>query len=183
MATKAQIKAAAQSFVAQQLGTIIPVQNQYFNKGIHFQGINTPDIPPDDGATVVPDLSKKPTDQAESWADMFTGPTALPGAWNCQMQIDVYDGPLGKGWTLTGRATKLPTVMSKVWNFGPETWRETDWVETEVSTGPQPFVSMRGMAADALAAEEVVDKLVGVKRPWYVRFILWIWRWLLKIRG
>jgi len=31
---------------------------------------------------------------------------------------------------------------------------------------------MRETVEDELAAEEVVDKLIGVKRPWYVRFIL-----------
>ncbi len=134
MATKAQIKAAAQAFVGQQLGTIIPVQNQYFNKGLNFQGINTPSTPPDDGASVVPDLSKKPTDQAESWADMFNIPdgTALDPTWACSMQIDVYEGPLGKGWTLTARARKDTTLMSKVWSFGTEA-RGTDWIETEIT--------------------------------------------------
>lgn len=134
MATKAQIKAAAQSFVAQQLSTIIPVQNQYFNKGINFQGINTPATIPNDGGTVVPDLTKKPTDQAESWEDMFNvaDGTALDSPWNVQMQIDVYNGPLGKGWTLTARARKDTTLMSKVWSFGPED-RATDWIETEIT--------------------------------------------------
>lgn len=131
MATKPQIKAAAQAFVAQQLSTIIPVQNQYFNKGINWQGINTPDTIPNDGATVVPDLTKKPTDQTEAWEDMFTGLTTLDSPWNCQMQIDVYDGPLGKGWTLTARARKDSTLMSKVWSFGPED-RATDWIETTI---------------------------------------------------
>ena len=132
MATKPQIKAAAQAFVGQQLGKIIPVQNQYFNKGIHFQGIVTPATPPDDGASVVPDLTKKPTDQAEAWEDLFTGLTALDSPWACSMQIDVYDGPLGKGWTLTARATKDNILMSKVWSFGPEE-RGTDWIETDLT--------------------------------------------------
>jgi hypothetical protein len=132
MATKPQIKAAVQSFVAQQLGTIIPTQNRYFNSPnhrVHFQGIATPVIPPDDGATVPADYSLKPTDQAESWADVFKGSDALPANVVCQMQIDVYDGPVGKGWTLTARATKGIDWLWKRWNFGPETWRETDWQE------------------------------------------------------
>ncbi len=44
----------------------------------------------------------------------------------------VYDGPLGKGWRLTARATKGTTLMSKVWSFGPEE-RATDWIETEIT--------------------------------------------------
>ena len=95
--------------------------------GRYWQGIATPSNLPDDGALVAADYTKKPHDQAERWTDIFFGADVLPTNIPAQAQVDVYDGPQGKGWTVTLRGTKNGNLYWRTWNVGPETWREQDW--------------------------------------------------------
>ncbi len=54
----------------------------------------------------------------------------------CQISVDVYDGPLGKGWTVTLRATKAGVLYWRTWNVGAEMWRRTDWMSQPVGSVP-----------------------------------------------
>jgi len=174
-----------EKFQADNLAVLQKIQALYFaTRGRYWQGIITPDTPPDELTTAkAPVLTKKPTDQAESWADEFKGVDVLPATWPAQMQVDVYEGPKGHGYTVTLYCLEGGKKQKRTWNYGPEDWRQDkDWVtlgETTVKT-PLKFASL---AQDEAAAEEVVDKLIGVKRAWYVRFILWVWNALRRIVG
>lgn len=128
MATITQIQNAVDSWVSSNQAKLVAVQDAYYaSKGRYFQGITTPAALPDDGATVVADYTKKPTDQLEKWSDVFTGGNLLPGSIPAQITIDVYDGPLGKGWAATLRFTKSLQTYRKTWGFGPEP-RDTGWI-------------------------------------------------------
>lgn len=135
MATIAQIKAAIENFRDTYGPRIVAKQEAYAanHNGRYWQGIITPNIPPDDGASVPADWTKKPTDQATRWIDVFKDADALPDNIPCQISVDVYDGPVGMGWTVTLRGTKSGNLYEKAWNVGPETWRAHDWTVTPVT--------------------------------------------------
>ena len=177
MATLKQIQTKAENFWALYGPEIISRQNAYLAAhGIYWQGLQSHGTLPDDGVETAPDLTNKPTDQLERWLDFFQG-YSIPATWPIAVRIDVYDGPLGKGWTVCLRFTKNGATWERVWNFGPETSREKAWVEITSAAAPQ------GVAMRMDAEEEVADALVGAARPWYVRLILWIWGLLNKVRG
>jgi hypothetical protein len=94
-------------------------------RGRYWQGVETPGVAP--GA---PDLAARPTDQAESWGDVV-GPLSLPAEWDVRLRVDVYDGPAGKGWTLTASTAGRRRTWA---GAGPEAGRATPWVDvpTEV---------------------------------------------------
>lgn len=132
MATLSQIKTAIENWRSTYGPKIVARQEAYAanHSGRYWQGSITPSIPPDDGASMVADYTKRPTDQVERWADIFKAADALPMSIPCQIQVDVYDGPLGTGWTVTLSGTKNGTRYSRTWNVGPEKWRAADWTAT-----------------------------------------------------
>lgn len=82
---------------------------------------------PADGNTKAPDqTTSKPTDQAESWEDLATD---LPSEVMNRIQIDVYDGPNGKGYVAVLRYIVSGTLYRKDINYGPESYRDEDWQE------------------------------------------------------
>lgn len=140
MANHAVIQAAIESYWLTFQPKLASVQASFSltHGGKHWQGIGPLAAPPDDGATGPPNLNKKPTDQAESWADVFTGPNAIPGGnWPAQVTVDVYDGPFGRGYSASVIYTKGGETWSRTFNSGPETWRERPWAggPTVVSQG------------------------------------------------
>lgn len=128
-ATIAQIRTAIENWRDTNAEKLVARQEAYAanHGGRYWQGILTPTNPPDDGGTVAADWTRKPTDQAERWADTFTGANALPANIPAQIRVDVYDGPAGKGWTVTLTGTKGGSRYWRTWNVGPETQRAHDW--------------------------------------------------------
>jgi hypothetical protein len=129
-ASLAEIKTAIENFQTTHGAKIVARQEAYAanHGGRYWQGIITPAVAPDDGASVVADYTKHPTDQTERWTDVFTGANILPANIPCQIRVDVYDGPLGTGWTVTLQGTKSGVLYWRTWNVGPETWRQTGWL-------------------------------------------------------
>ena len=128
-ATLDSIRAAIENFRDAHAAKLVAKQEAYAanHGGRYWQGIITPGTIPDDGASVAADYTRKPTDQANRWADVFSGADALPASIPAQIRVDVYDGPLGKGWVLTVSGTKSGNLYTKAWNVGPETWRAHAW--------------------------------------------------------
>lgn len=127
-ATNEEIQATIDAFWQANRGKFTSAQVAY--RGSHrvfWQGIETPEIPPDDGALVTPDLTKAPTDQPESWADVFVGPQELPAAWPCSIRVDVYEGPRGHGRVTTLIYTKGGERWERADNVGGELEREHGW--------------------------------------------------------
>lgn len=113
---------------------IVPRQDIYFaNHGKYWQGLRTgiltamPDNPDDGTTTVVriaPLVLTHPTDQIETWVDAGIDlGTSVPMI----LQIDTYDGPLGKGYVGTVWAMWDGNAFSRSQNRGPETWWTEDW--------------------------------------------------------
>lgn len=73
-------------------------QDDYLtNNGRFFQGVRTPKPTPSGGATAVPDLTLKPTDQDEDWSP-FINNTARP----ISMKVNVHETPSGWGYSCIG---------------------------------------------------------------------------------
>ena len=76
-------------------------------------------------------VDDKPTDQAVSWKGVGVASKAdlpdITGLEAMSIQIDVYDGPQGKGWTVTLTIAYAGTAYRRVYNRGPESYREQDW--------------------------------------------------------
>jgi hypothetical protein len=102
----------------------------------YWQGIATTVNLPDNGGDCIPDASRKPYYQLESWADLFPG--LLQGSEPAAFEIHVYDGPLGQGYVSRVWALYQGTVYTRAQNVGPETWRQYAWrAETDPNIVPQ----------------------------------------------
>lgn len=55
--------------------------------------------------------------------------TKLSSPAGFEYWIDVYDGPLGKGYVINYECVRGGKLIQKAVNFGPEEWREQDWKE------------------------------------------------------
>lgn len=116
------------------MNQIQPKQDAYLlANGRYWQGIVTTDrllVPnnPNDATDVVlevlPDIDRKPTDQAESWrtSGINLG-TTLPMA----IEVHVYNGPQGHGYVGIVYARWDDTIYTRKHNSGPETWRTEPW--------------------------------------------------------
>ena len=94
--------------------------------GKFFQGILSSAIP-DDGAESTPDPSKRPTDQAEDYADVGA---VFPSHPIIAMGIDVYEGPGGHGYIVFGEIRVAGKVWRRQVDVGPS-GRTYDWREVE----------------------------------------------------
>jgi len=131
MATLEEIKAQCESFQANQLPLIQKIEAAYFiSNGRYFQGIQTPSTIPDDGLEIDADYSKKPTDQKETWADVFKDLDALPMKIPALTAIHVYEGPNGHGFIVSLAFHSKGKVYYRMWNQGPEN-RDTSWIEVD----------------------------------------------------
>src|SRR3990167_8218118 len=69
--------------------------------GRFWQGIRNPLVQPMGGIDGTPDRALKPTDQAESWTDFGMILGNLPAS----IEVDVYDGPQGRGYEIAASLT------------------------------------------------------------------------------
>ena len=124
-----------EKFQSDNLAVVEKIQSIYIsNHRVFFQGIETPSTLPDEKTKEIDaDLTKRPTDQAEKWEDVFKGVDLLPTKFPGTLRFDVYDGPRGKGWTMTIACAEDGKRQEKTWNFGPETERhDKDWRVVEI---------------------------------------------------
>jgi hypothetical protein len=127
------IQTQSDQFVAGLLTTIQQRQDIYLSaNGEYWQGLptHTNDLSYTvavNASALANGLLLHPTDQAESWIDMYPELSTL--VFPASMRIDVYDGPSGKGYVIKTRLCYVDTCYEKADNHGPETWRSSDWRE------------------------------------------------------
>ncbi len=117
--TEKEIQIAVDAWLEANLADFEAKQEAFLASkgGRYFQGIITPAVPPKDGSTKEPVLTRKPTDQAEDWGAFGKALSTLP----CSVEIHVYEGPKGKGWTLHLHAlTDKDERLTRSIGFGPE---------------------------------------------------------------
>lgn len=125
----AQSRAAIDAAVLQHWTKINNWMNNYAagRGGRFFQGLRSHSTVPAGGQLVAPDrLSAKPTDQAESLADLWSG-AQLPGLVPFALTVNAYDGPEGRGWEAVIEMVDSGQLWRRVVHSGPETWRELAW--------------------------------------------------------
>lgn len=99
----------------------------------YLQALWSHSAPPADGALVAPDLLiSKPTDQAESFFDLWSAVIITDGKVPVRLRIDVYDGPSGKGYVIVVESIIAGSTYTRSINTGGEAWREQDWIEVKV---------------------------------------------------
>lgn len=109
-------------------------------KGEYFQGLISHTIRPNNGAETSPDnLAAHPTDRPSDWNDFLTFsqvPINLPASLPAALIFNVYEGPGGWGWECRSEFDYNGLRYSKVWNTGPESGRNADWVESDPNATP-----------------------------------------------
>ena len=128
-AAREDIERAIQEWFVDSDQRLRDVQARYLaTHRVHFQGLQTPVDPPDDGAEKDADYSRKPQDKAHSWADVFKDAEALTARLPCSIRLDVYGSTVGDGYTLTAAYAKDGRRFERVLlHEGPEKHREHDW--------------------------------------------------------
>lgn len=128
MATPAQIRNAVDTRLTQLWNAIQNKQDAYAaaHNGRYWQGLRTKAIAPADGATELPDVGQAcPTDQlGQPWPNaILTTPMEMA------LQIDVYDGPAGRGYQAQVWVTIGANTWTRVAQVGPETYRAHGWTQ------------------------------------------------------
>lgn len=103
----------------------------------YMQALWSHSTPPADGALVAPDLpTSKPTDQAESFADLWSAVVIGQGKLPVRLRIDVYDGPSGRGYVITVEVIMAGRTYTRSINVGSERWRDVGWTELKAEQLP-----------------------------------------------
>jgi hypothetical protein len=95
------------------------------NRGKYFQALTSHSVVPN-GLGYADMLAQHPTDQTETLAD-FWNYAQLPEKVGYSFSVDIYDGPLGRGYVLVVKADVGGTIYTRAENSGPENWRTTEW--------------------------------------------------------
>src|SRR5256885_12326518 len=110
------------SDTAQQVATIQEAYRSAY--GRYWQGLRTHAVIPADGATAAPDLTRKPSDQAESWS---TFAFALPAQTEGALSVDVYQSRKGQGYIVNADVVANGIRYRRSAELGPESGLERGW--------------------------------------------------------
>ena len=123
--TREEIQAEIDRRFELQRPYIESVQAQYFaTHGRYFQGLSTHSVMPADGVEIAPDRGlERPSDQAEGWLDVGQ----LPAQMLSQMEINVYDSSIGRGYFVVLEFRWEGSICRRQINFGPEESFGHDW--------------------------------------------------------
>lgn len=130
MPTPREIRDAIDTRLAALWPTLKARQDAYCaSHGRYFQGLRTHSAMPDEGNNRAADrINSRPTDQAETWSDFGIGSFTESFA----VEIDVYDGPRGKGWIARCYVTAAGRTFTRAKGEGPED-HEQPWHEVPAS--------------------------------------------------
>lgn len=128
MPTLQEVKDIVDGWLAARWPTLQNRQALYFaSHNKYFQGLWTHGTMPVDGIDSTPDnITAKPTDQAETWADFVTLPSQFP----CSLSLEVYQNAQGWGYVATVRVfvLALDRIYERSQNgAGSETFRTDPW--------------------------------------------------------
>lgn len=129
MPTAQEIKTTVENRLRNLLQTLHQKQAVYHAmNGRYWQGLLTHDEIPVDGAATAANMSRKPTDQEESWTDFGI---TLPANLEAAIQVDTYSSPAGDGYTVVVYIKLGANVWTRTANVGPERWRSKGWEKLE----------------------------------------------------
>ena len=93
--------------------------------GYYWQGVSPTSEIPISGNPLPVDPTVHPSDSDFSWATIGI---SLPEEMDVAVRVDSYLCPDGPGYIVAGDVFVNGNHWRKVENFGPETWRSTDWI-------------------------------------------------------
>jgi hypothetical protein len=108
-------------------------QSYVGSHGRYFQSLWSHTSEIDEGASTAPDqLNSRPTDQAETFGDMWvTGGVRIGlGRLGWRFRLDIFDGPCGQGYVVVIETMRLSVVYTRSIVIGGgqcESWREEPW--------------------------------------------------------
>ena len=133
--TLVQLRERVNTWLTNHVGGVnglVARQNAYYvaHNNRFWQGLITHSAIPFHQSAVTGDapadrLSFHPTDQADTWEDMF--PEWSSETFAAAAKIDVYNGPTGKGWILTVYVRFNGVTYARCKSFGPNTSFDFDW--------------------------------------------------------
>lgn len=131
MATLETKKQRAKATIDVLLIEIAKRQKAYFeNNGEYWQGSKTPiSVPKEQELNI--DATIKKTDQP-AWADFLNITKKIPFS----ITVDAYNGEKGHGYTVKIEFDHYENHYERIYNFGPEKYRQNDWQVTTESDGP-----------------------------------------------
>ena len=122
----ADVRAQADTAIAAFLPILAAKQAAYLARTggrSYWQGLETHVATPTGGADASPDLTRKPRDQSESWADEgYVVPSR-----SFSFQVNVYSLKRWRGYELVCRFRDAGGTWQRVVNVGPEDYREQPW--------------------------------------------------------
>lgn len=130
-----EIQSSVDNYLVTQLDIIIGKQEDYLKTNSkYWQGLSfdteVKDYSSIDSVARGDTISSKPTNETVGWTDIL--PEITPATCPATITIDIYDGPLGKGWLVKADFIYLDSIYRKIRNVGPELYRESDWQTTVI---------------------------------------------------
>lgn len=134
--TADDVKARVDLWVTANWDAIVQKQEDWLTShDVYWQGLITHTSPPrharqTDGAIEADRLASHPTDQADSWLNVWPGLNGVK--LDFAIWVDVYNGPSGIGWVAAlefefDNGDGTIDLWRKAWQYGPEAWRVHDW--------------------------------------------------------
>lgn len=129
--TLVQLRNRVDVWLTNRWPMVVSRQNAYLtNHGRYWQGLITHTSIPAHESTTSADstgdkLTLRPTDQTETWLDIF--PEWSSESLAAAVVMDVYSGPEGQGWIATVFVKFNGTIYKRTKATGPETWRDSVW--------------------------------------------------------
>ena len=121
----ADVRETAETATFAFLPVLATKQVAYLAKnGRYWQGLETHEQTPTGGTARAPTLSRRPTDQAESWSDEGY---SIPSR-SFSFEVNVYAGPEGHGYDLVCRFRDAGGTWQRTISFGPELSRGHAWL-------------------------------------------------------
>ena len=123
----ADVRVQADAAIATFLPILAAKQAAYFTRTgrrTYWQGLETHVTTPTGGTATAPTLTRRPTDQAESWSDESY---SIPSR-SFSFQVNVYRGPNGHGYELVCQFLDAGGRWVRVINIGLEIDREQPWI-------------------------------------------------------
>lgn len=119
-----KIKATVDEKLPDLLSVIMSKQVSFAieHGGKFWQGFSTKEAPPSDGMIAKSDVGIKSPNDSEPWPSEI-----ISDDMPMSVRVDVYDGPLGKGYTVTSSVSISSEIWERVDHVGPERWRGRDW--------------------------------------------------------
>jgi len=128
-----QLRTDINQAIESKLASLVARQNNFRRTNGHFcQWLWISNTIPADGAEVVNRGDFNPTDHAGAVA-MHTALAIDALRLKGRIRVDVYEGPLGGGYTVKAQFRSAGQLYERTWNRGPETWRAANWAAAETA--------------------------------------------------